>query len=53
MEKWQCIQCGYIYHEAEGCPEEAIPPETAWAQVPEDWICPDCGATKNDFERIE
>jgi rubredoxin len=53
MKKWQCIVCGWIYDEAEGCEEEAIAPGTAWDDVPEDFVCPECGVSKEDFEMIE
>ena len=53
MRKWQCIVCGYIYDEAEGCEEEAVPPGTLWEDVPEDFMCPECGVGKEDFEMIE
>ena len=53
MKKWQCVVCGLIYDEAEGWPEDGIPPGTAWDDVPEDWECPDCGVGKEDFEMIE
>lgn len=51
--KWQCIVCGWIYDEETGCPEENIAPGTRWQDVPEDWMCPDCGVGKEDFEMIE
>jgi len=50
---WQCILCGFIYEEAAGLPDEGIPPGTRWADVPEDWVCPECSAVKADFEMIE
>ncbi|BES73515.1 rubredoxin [Marinobacter nanhaiticus D15-8W] len=53
MKKWQCVVCGLIYDEAEGWPEDGIEPGTAWEDVPEDWVCPDCGVGKEDFEMIE
>jgi rubredoxin len=53
MRKWQCIVCGWIYDEAEGCEEEGIPPGTRWEDVPEDFVCPECGVSKEDFEMIE
>lgn len=53
MKKWVCIICGFIYDEAEGWPEDGIPPGTKWEDVPEDWACPDCGVGKADFEMIE
>ncbi|NQD96446.1 rubredoxin [Pseudomonas sp. CrR25] len=53
MSKWQCIVCGFIYDEVAGLPEEGIAPGTRWEDIPADWICPDCGAGKVDFEMIE
>ena len=50
---WQCILCGYIYDEAEGSPAEGLPPGTRWADVPDTWVCPQCSATKADFEMVE
>lgn len=47
---YQCIICGWIYDETKGCPEEGIPPGTRWEDVPDDWSCPVCGASKGDFE---
>jgi rubredoxin len=52
MKKWQCIVCGLIYDEAEGWPDDGIAPGTRWEDVPEDWLCPDCGVGKMDFEMI-
>ncbi|WP_347505574.1 rubredoxin [Pseudomonas anguilliseptica] len=53
MRKWQCVVCGFIYDEALGLPEEGIAPGTAWEDIPTDWLCPDCGVGKLDFEMIE
>jgi rubredoxin len=53
MKKWQCIICGFIYDEAAGLPESGIAPGTRWNDIPDDWVCPDCGAVKEDFEMIE
>ncbi|MES2820165.1 MAG: rubredoxin [Pseudomonadota bacterium] len=53
MRKWQCVVCGFIYEEDAGLPDEGIAPGTAWADIPADWLCPDCGARKSDFEMIE
>lgn len=50
---WLCVLCGVIYNEREGWPEEGIPPGTRWKDVPDDWVCPDCGAGKSDFEMTE
>ena len=53
MRKWQCGICGLIYDEAEGWPDENIAPGTKWEDVPGDWLCPDCGSGKDDFEMVE
>lgn len=53
MKQWLCIICGFIYDEALGLPEEGIAAGTLWADVPEDWKCPECGVGKADFEMIE
>lgn len=53
MKKWQCFFCDFIYDEAEGLPEEDIPPGTRWEDIPDDWICPECGAAKEDFAMME
>ena len=47
------MMCGFIYDEAEGLEEEGIAPGTRWEDVSDDWVCPDCGATKEDFEMVE
>ncbi|MBU2708613.1 rubredoxin [Zooshikella marina] len=52
FRKWQCTVCGFIYDEADGWPDDDIPPGTRWEDVPEEWICPDCGVCKQDFEMI-
>lgn len=49
---WECLVCGWQYDEAKGLPEEGIAPGTRWADVPEDWLCPDCGVGKADFEMV-
>lgn len=53
VKKWQCIVCGWIYDEAEGYEDDGIAPGTAWEDVPEDFVCPECGVGKEDFEMIE
>lgn len=53
MRKWECIVCGLIYDEAKGWPDDGIAPGTRWEDVPEDWLCPDCGVGKEDFARLE
>ena len=53
MEKYICTVCGYIYDEAQGIPDEGIVPGTKWVDLPEDWVCPLCGVTKEEFEKQE
>lgn len=53
MSKWECIVCGLIYDEKDGWPDDGIAPGTKWEDVPEDWLCPDCGVGKEDFELLE
>jgi len=53
VAKWKCRHCGYIYDEELGDEEYLLAPGTKWEDVPEDWICPDCGAIKSDFEPYE
>jgi rubredoxin len=45
--------CGHIYDEALGDAASGIAPGTAWKDVPDSWICPDCGAAKDDFTLVE
>ncbi|KAB2535694.1 rubredoxin [Salipiger aestuarii] len=51
--KWLCITCGHIYDEALGDEHEGFPPGTLFSQIPDDWCCPDCGATKEDYVLYE
>lgn len=53
MKKFQCIVCGFVYDEAAGIPQDGIAPGTRWDDVPDDWECPECGASKADFEMVE
>jgi len=51
--KYLCTACGYIYDPAEGDPVGGIPPKTPFASLPDTWVCPVCGATKDLFEPVE
>ncbi len=53
MNTWLCIVCGYVYDESKGDPEHGIAPGTRWADIPENWECPDCGVSKMEFDMIE
>ena len=50
---WECIVCGWVYNESLGSPDDGIAPGTLWKDIPEDWTCPDCGVTKQDFEMVK
>lgn len=49
MDRYVCNVCGYVYDPAEGDPENGIVPETAFEDLPEDWVCPACGVGKEHF----
>jgi len=51
VDKWECTVCGYVYDPAKGDPEANVPPGTAFEDLPDDWVCPDCGADKDMFEK--
>ncbi len=53
MRKWQCMVCSFIYDEELGLPDDGIVPGTRWDEIRDDWMCPDCGVSKADFEMIE
>lgn len=51
MEKWTCVVCGYVYDVAAGDPDSGIAPGTKFEDIPEDWVCPVCGVSKDQFEK--
>jgi len=53
LAKYRCTICGYIYDEEKGDPENNIPAGTRFENLPEDWICPICGAPKEQFEPLK
>ncbi len=52
-KSYKCVICGFVYNEAEGIPDEGIAKKTRWEDVPDEWVCPDCGVGKSDFEMVE
>ena len=52
-KRYKCLNCGYIYDEAAGDPDSDLAPGTRWEDIPEDWICPECGSEKRDFTLID
>lgn len=53
MQRYQCIVCDYVYDPKIGDPDSGIDPGTLFEDIPEDWMCPECGVGKDDFEPIE
>jgi rubredoxin len=52
MDKYECMVCGYVYDPEQGDPDSGIDPGTAFDSLPNDWVCPVCGAGKEDFEKV-
>jgi len=50
---WMCMMCGTAYDPQTGDPDGGIAPGTAFEDIPDDWVCPACGAAKADFEQVE
>jgi rubredoxin len=53
MSAWRCTVCGYVYDPEEGDPDNGVEPGTPFEALPEDWVCPECGATKDLFEKLD
>ena len=53
MDKYVCDVCGYIYDPKLGDPDNGVPAGTAFEDVPDDWVCPVCGAPKTSFSKEE
>lgn len=52
LREYVCVVCGFVYREADGMPEEGFVPGTSWEDIPASWVCPECGATKDEFEMV-
>ena len=52
MDKYKCLICGYIYDPVKGDPDNGIKPGIAFEALPDDWVCPECGAPKSEFEKL-
>jgi rubredoxin len=52
MKNYVCDICGYVYEPANGDPGAKIPPNTAFESLPADWVCPICGAGKDQFTPV-
>ncbi|HPT89596.1 MAG: rubredoxin [Acholeplasmataceae bacterium] len=53
MDKYVCIICEYVYDPAKGDPTQNIAPGTPFEDLPDDWVCPECGAGKEEFEIVK
>ena len=53
MDKYECTICGYIYDPENGDPDSGVEPGTPFEQLPDDWVCPECGADKDAFEKVD
>lgn len=49
MEKYKCSVCGYVYDEKDGDPDRGIDAGTPFGDLPDSWVCPLCGAGKDEF----
>ncbi|OGL48132.1 MAG: rubredoxin [Candidatus Schekmanbacteria bacterium RBG_13_48_7] len=52
MKKWKCLVCEYIYDPKTGDPDGDIAPGTPFEKIPDDWVCPICGVSKDQFEPV-
>ncbi len=50
---WVCLACGWLYDESEGLPDQGIPPGTPFEDLPDDFLCPECGADKSAFDALD
>ncbi|MFD2230108.1 rubredoxin [Alkalimarinus sediminis] len=48
-KKYCCVTCDLVYDEEAGWPDEGFAPGTKWEDIPDDWTCPECSASKSDF----
>ena len=53
MRKYECTACGYIYDPAKGDRESGVPAGTAFEKLPDGWVCPVCGAGKDQFQPVD
>ncbi len=50
MSKYVCKICDYVYDPAAGDPDNGVAPGTSFEDLPDDWLCPICGVSKDEFE---
>jgi len=52
MQKWNCTICNYVYDPAVGDAANGVAPGTPFEEIPDGWVCPQCGMGKDMFEPI-
>lgn len=52
MDKYVCEVCGYVYDPTEDDEDNGVKPGTSFEELPSDWVCPDCGVDKSNFEKL-
>ena len=52
MDRYECLVCGYVYDPEQGDAVGGIPPGVSFEELPEDWVCPQCGAGKDQFVKV-
>lgn len=53
MQKYVCDACGWVYDPQVGDPDNGVAPGTAFGDIPDSWVCPECGAGKEEFSVVE
>lgn len=53
FRRYKCLNCAHIYDEVDGDPDSGLAPGTLWEDVPEEWICPECGSEKRDYVLVD
>lgn len=51
--RYVCVNCGYVYDPKKGDPMNDVPPGTAFDDLPEEWVCPMCYATRDSFDPLD
>lgn len=52
MDKYKCLVCGYIYDPTAGDSTQGVPAGTSFQDLPDAWVCPECGVGKDQFEKV-
>jgi rubredoxin len=53
VKKYECLACSYVYDPEKGDDTQGIEPGTAFEDLPDNWVCPDCGVGKDMFEPVD